>query len=493
MRWVSLVGYPLPWSQIGRDRGPRRQEGPAPLNQMRLLLQAMRWRAGAAAALMIVATVAVLAATAGPLYLDTANDSVLHSTLLANPVASTGITIIPSPTANGGSLVSRAQEALVEARRIGLYRFYHPGKMVLDQGFGVVGAGGIRYGGSLVADPGQCGVLHFLAGHCPGVGEVAITERTATALGARLGTVVTLPGSPSIAVKVVGLVALGNPKQSFWFGEEPNYFDFGPALSCGIGASCLPQLDSFFTAGATISRLSSVQPVDEFVLRIDSVHTTDAAAFNRVFGRFSTYTNQALLAPVSTDLGKETSAAGRQSQLMQSIVLVVDLQLPSQGRVLVDGQPIGTGERSRQRFGVVLQNHGLVSVLTAAENVALPLQARGVSTQDVGRLAQAGLDTVGLHAAADALVQDLSGGQQHRVAVASALAGSPDAVLADEPTSELVAEQRKVIVELLLRQAGEGRILVMASHDPEVVGACARQVTLVDGRHATTVAAAARA
>lgn len=179
------------------------------------------------------------------------------------------------------------------------------------------------------------------------------------------------------------------------------------------------------------------------------------------------------------------SGSGKTTLLM----VAAGLQLPSQGRVLVDGQSIGTDERSRQRFGVVLQNHGLVSVLTAAENVALPLQARGVPTQDVGRLAQAGLDTVGLHAAADALVQDLSGGQQQRVAVARALAGSPDAVLADEPTSELVAEQRKVIVELLLRQAGEGRILVMASHDPEVVGACARQVTLLDGRQAVPAVA----
>ncbi len=174
------------------------------------------------------------------------------------------------------------------------------------------------------------------------------------------------------------------------------------------------------------------------------------------------------------------SGSGKTTLLM----VAAGLQVPSQGQVLVDGQPIGTDERSRQRFGVVLQNHGLVSVLTAAENVALPLQARGVSTEDVGRLAQAGLDMVGLHAAANALVQDLSGGQQQRVAVARALAGSPDAVLADEPTSELVAEQRKVIVELLLRQAGEGRILVMASHDPEVVGACSRQLTLVDGRQA---------
>ena len=172
------------------------------------------------------------------------------------------------------------------------------------------------------------------------------------------------------------------------------------------------------------------------------------------------------------------SGSGKTTLLM----LAAGLQLPSRGRVLMDGQPIGTDDRARQRFGVVLQNHGLVSVLTAAENVALPLQARGVPTQEVARLAQAGLDAVGLHAAGDALVQDLSGGQQQRVAVARALAGSPDAVLADEPTSELVAEQRKLIVELLLRQAREGRILVIASHDPEVVGACARQVPLVDGR-----------
>ncbi|MGA9775455.1 MAG: ATP-binding cassette domain-containing protein [Candidatus Dormiibacterota bacterium] len=174
------------------------------------------------------------------------------------------------------------------------------------------------------------------------------------------------------------------------------------------------------------------------------------------------------------------SGSGKTTLLM----LAAGLQLPSQGRVLVDGQRIGTDEKSRQRFGVVLQNHGLVSVLTAAENVALPLQARGVPTLEVARMARAGLDAVGLHAAADALVQDLSGGQQQRVAVARALAGSPDAVLADEPTSELVAEQRKVIVALLLHQAREGRILVMASHDPEVVGECDSQVWLVDGRRA---------
>jgi putative ABC transport system ATP-binding protein len=174
------------------------------------------------------------------------------------------------------------------------------------------------------------------------------------------------------------------------------------------------------------------------------------------------------------------SGSGKTTLLM----LAAGLQLPTSGRVLGDGQGIGTDEQSRRRFGVVLQNHGLVSVLTASENVALPLQARGMAALEVARLAQAGLDAVGLHAVADSLVQDLSGGQQQRVAVARALAGAPDAVLADEPTSELVAEQRKAIVELLLQQAHQGRLLVLASHDPEVVGACQRRVRLVDGRQA---------
>ncbi|MDA8331451.1 MAG: ATP-binding cassette domain-containing protein [Candidatus Dormibacteraeota bacterium] len=180
------------------------------------------------------------------------------------------------------------------------------------------------------------------------------------------------------------------------------------------------------------------------------------------------------------------SGSGKTTLLM----LAAGLQRPQQGRVLVDGAPIGTDDKSRQRFGVVLQNHGLVSVLTAMENVALPLQARGVSAEEVQRLGQAALDQVGLHSAADALVQDLSGGQQQRVAVARALVGAPDAVLADEPTSELVAEQRKVIVELLLAQAREGRILVVATHDPEVVGACDRQLRLEDGRQVEAAAIA---
>jgi len=170
------------------------------------------------------------------------------------------------------------------------------------------------------------------------------------------------------------------------------------------------------------------------------------------------------------------------------LLLAAGLQLPTEGRVLVDGRPLAPDERSRQRFGVVLQNHGLVSVLTAEENVALPLQARGLGAVEVARMTAAALVAVGLAGTGDALVQDLSGGQQQRVAVARALVGQPEALLADEPTSELVAEQRKIILALLLGQAREGRVLVIASHDPEVVEACDRTVRLVDGRQAAAPA-----
>ncbi|MGA9776307.1 MAG: ATP-binding cassette domain-containing protein [Candidatus Dormiibacterota bacterium] len=164
------------------------------------------------------------------------------------------------------------------------------------------------------------------------------------------------------------------------------------------------------------------------------------------------------------------------------LLLAGGLQDAAEGQVLLDGRPMARDPDTRKRFGVVLQNHGLVAVLTAQENVALPLQARGLPAVEVERISLDALASVGLHPQADALVQNLSGGQQQRVAVARALAGSPEVILADEPTSELVAEQRRAILDTLLRQSREGRVLVIATHDPEVVEACDRSVQLIDGR-----------
>jgi putative ABC transport system ATP-binding protein len=122
-----------------------------------------------------------------------------------------------------------------------------------------------------------------------------------------------------------------------------------------------------------------------------------------------------------------------------------------------------------------------VDELTAEENVTLPLQERRLGPSDIAdrtatALAAVGLDTVGRRR-----VDELSGGQRQRVGVARALAGQPDLLVADEPTAELDPDNRDRVLSLLLDPAPR-RIVVVASNDPEVTGACAQVLHLRDGR-----------
>ncbi len=182
------------------------------------------------------------------------------------------------------------------------------------------------------------------------------------------------------------------------------------------------------------------------------------------------------------------SGSGKSSLL----ALLAGLERPTNGEVRLAGVPLRPGDAAqRQRYGLILQGYGLVSVLTAAENVELVLQARGVPAAEVVARALAALDRVGMGEAADHLVEELSGGQQQRVAVARALVVDPEVILADEPTAELDAGNRQLILGLLLDQARMGRIVVLASHDREVADACDRELRLIDGRLQAEVAMSA--
>jgi heme ABC exporter ATP-binding subunit CcmA len=163
------------------------------------------------------------------------------------------------------------------------------------------------------------------------------------------------------------------------------------------------------------------------------------------------------------------SGSGKSSLL----AMLGGLVAPSAGTVTLDGAPVAPGsDVLRRRFGFVPQGYGLVAALTARENVAVVLQAARVPRGQVRSRVQAALDGVGLAPVADHLVEDLSGGQQQRVAVARALVTSAEVVLADEPTAELDAENRELVVSLLLERARTGGVVVIASHDPDVVDAC---------------------
>jgi ABC-type lipoprotein export system ATPase subunit len=133
--------------------------------------------------------------------------------------------------------------------------------------------------------------------------------------------------------------------------------------------------------------------------------------------------------------------------------------------------------------GLVLQGHGLVSLLTAAENVALPLQAPGrprTPRAEIRSRVQEALAEVGLGPVADHLVEALSGGQQQRVAVARALVTGPSLLIADEPTAALDAENREHVADLLFALPARGTAVVIATHDT-TLAARADRVLRVEG------------
>jgi putative ABC transport system ATP-binding protein len=178
---------------------------------------------------------------------------------------------------------------------------------------------------------------------------------------------------------------------------------------------------------------------------------------------------------VRASAGRVLAVRGPSGSGKSSLLTVLGgLIAPSAGSVTLDGTPVTpTGDLAlRRRFGFVLQGYGLVAALTARENVAVVLQAAGVARAEVRSRVQAALELVGLAPVADHLIEDLSGGQQQRVAVARALVTAADVFLADEPTAELDADNRQLIISLLIERARSGAVVVIASHDPDVVEAC---------------------
>ena len=164
------------------------------------------------------------------------------------------------------------------------------------------------------------------------------------------------------------------------------------------------------------------------------------------------------------------------------------LLAPNEGTVSYSGGPVGTtsGE-PRPGTAFVLQTYGLVPSLTAEENVSVALRARGVGADEAARTAMATLERVGVGDLADRLTSELSGGQLQRVAVSRALAVTPDVLLADEPTSELDAKTRDLVVDEIRREADRGVVVVLATHDSEVADMCDDELHLVDGRSVVAV------
>ncbi|HEY3368737.1 MAG TPA: ABC transporter ATP-binding protein [Symbiobacteriaceae bacterium] len=169
--------------------------------------------------------------------------------------------------------------------------------------------------------------------------------------------------------------------------------------------------------------------------------------------------------------------------------LIAGLDSPTGGTIQVDGQEItGLGEDALallrgRKVGIVFQSFNLIPNLTAAENVALPLELSDADPAEAGARAKELLASVGLDQRGHHYPVQLSGGEQQRVALARAFASRPALLLADEPTGNLDSATGAAVVELMLRQGREqGATMVMVTHDPELASRADRTVHLRDGR-----------
>ncbi|GAA2229086.1 ABC transporter ATP-binding protein [Promicromonospora sukumoe] len=169
--------------------------------------------------------------------------------------------------------------------------------------------------------------------------------------------------------------------------------------------------------------------------------------------------------------------------------LLGGLDRPTSGGVwLGDAELTALGEKAvlaarRDRIGYVFQSFGLVPVLSAAENVEVPLRLRRTPQAERSRRVEEALDAVGLSGHAKQRPYELSGGQQQRVGIARALVAEPEVLLADEPTGQLDSGTAAVVMDLLARVVHErGVAAVVSTHDPELMARADRVVELHDGR-----------
>jgi len=178
--------------------------------------------------------------------------------------------------------------------------------------------------------------------------------------------------------------------------------------------------------------------------------------------------------------------SGSGKTTLMNIIGLIDA--PTEGEVHFEDQDTGVladnalTEFRAQKIGFVFQNFNLVPVLSALENVMLPLQIKGVSSETARASALAALIDVGLERFKNSLPDKLSGGQRQRVAIARALVVEPKLVIADEPTANLDSENSRMVVDLMREMNRVRQVtFVFTTHDPRLLDHVDRKILLRDG------------
>jgi putative ABC transport system ATP-binding protein len=223
-------------------------------------------------------------------------------------------------------------------------------------------------------------------------------------------------------------------------------------------------------ADATISRVIEARGITkEYPYRGDAVHALRGVDLDVDRGEMV-----AVIGP---------SGCGKSSLLN----VLAGIDPPTAGSVCLLGgdlYALGEGARSAlrlRRLGFIFQRFHLLSVLTAAENIELPMAEAGVGKAERRQRARELLDYVGLGNRSGHRPPHLSGGEQQRVAIARALANRPEVLFADEPTGELDRRTGQEIIDLFARLNADGTTMVIVTHDSAVAGHAPRVVEMADG------------
>ena len=170
--------------------------------------------------------------------------------------------------------------------------------------------------------------------------------------------------------------------------------------------------------------------------------------------------------------------------------LLAGFDRPTRGHVLHEGHDLTVMLEPKlaryrlQHFGFIFQNYNLMPILTAGENVELPLSLAGVGRVERAKKARELLGRVGLARRVDHRPNQLSGGEQQRVAIARALATDPSVIFADEPTGNLDTKTGQEILDLITEAAPQskvGRTVILITHDMNVADRASRVVRILDG------------
>ncbi|MFD8913471.1 ABC transporter ATP-binding protein [Streptomyces sp. NPDC059575] len=225
----------------------------------------------------------------------------------------------------------------------------------------------------------------------------------------------------------------------------------------------------------------SSQVITDTMVRVDGVHKS--------YGRGAAAVHALRGVSFEVPRGELVALKGRSGSGKTTLLNIVGgLDAPDQGRVEVEGHDLAElGENGllrlrRDRIGFVFQSFGLIPILTAAENVGVPLRLRKAETREREERVELLLSLVGLGDHAAQRPGELSGGQQQRVAIARALANNPALIIADEPTGQLDAETGHAVMELLRAVVrSERATALVATHDAALLDLADRVLELHDG------------